>query len=295
MNDNKIKRFTSVIMTIAVFILASTLSSFTIKNPATNEKLNGKVKSLIHIDCQYEWSSINGSITKECKKEVYQFNINGNVITIDKYYSDTFWHERYIAYYNEHWRLLETDKYKRDTLINNGILESHHVFQYDALGRSIGPSHPLPRRISNYTPDGTKIISIYKENDSTVLDYTVFQTIADSIKKSTNSKVAVHDKNGNILEEEIMSYGVKTINKYDKLGNLKAYTIYNVDGSIQSRHVLTLNTHGNIIADNEYNADSLIDRNIFKYTYDKIGNWTVDSTFDNDTLTYIRTQQFEYW
>ena len=286
-----------------IFSVLIILLSFAPNNDMSKAGLKGKVKLLTHIDYQIIWDSIIQ--IRLSNKEELQFDRKGRGTTTKRYYTDKIFQDSSIAEYDDKGFLIEEKHYSRYKL-DSFFLMRYMTYRYDSLGRKIEldqtamPPNKSSKTVYIYDAKGklteTKIYNAdgsLKKEEVTKYDSKGYRM--GGVNDNGDSTYFKNDTKGNILEKgSISREGYKHIFKYNNLGSLIEYETYKPDGSLDNKHILGFDKHHNEF-DTTYTDKGAINITIRKLTYDKIGNWTIDSTFTNDTLTYIRTREFEYY
>jgi len=219
--------------------------------------------------------------------------------------TDISWQNRSIYSYNTKGLLSEKKTYRR-FFTYDSVLTDYIIYTYDSLGNR--------NEFDSIKTGGDKIRkTIDGLHDSVILIPASALLMSDTSNTITEkSVVKQYDKRGNLIhsentnnqyykkgilqEHEIMRNGEwKEIFRYNHKGEMTEYIVYFPDGTINRRYTYSSDKHGISIA-NEYDKNGkLKEKTISKKVFDRMGNITIDSTFTNDTLTYIRTQQFEYY
>jgi len=276
--------FVTVSKAIAGFFILLILLSFTPTKPA----LKGRVRSLIRSDYQILWDSIIH--VKLSNKEITEYDKSGNETMYKRYYTSNVWQDSIVSEYNSVGLLIGEKHY--NSFRDSFFLAHNITYRYDDMRRKIElkdsamPPNKSFKTVYKYGADSKPTETQIYNADGTLRNIDPYKR--DSVYTKYDARNHVIEK-GNLFPE-----GYKHIFRYDTLGYLIEYETYNPDGRLEKKHVIGLDKNRNGF-DTTYTDKGVTDISITKYTYDKIGNWTIDSTFVNDTLTYIRTQQIEYY
>jgi hypothetical protein len=101
------------------------------------------------------------------------------------------------------------------------------------------------------------------------------------------------------VKNEYGSYGnliERRTYKYDDNGNEIEVVVYLPDGRIDSKWTNKFDDKGNEIEYKDYKSDGSIgNQEIYKYEFDKEGNWIELSTFRNGALEFNVEREIKYF
>jgi YD repeat-containing protein len=287
-----------IILIFAALVLLSFSSK---KEPPYGFK--GKVKFYSYCDYHIKWSSQQAPQSILSSKLHYQYNSKENLTSGDNCQNDMC--SNFIRQYNDKGLLAEY------TIYNSQGKGTSHTYKYDTKGKmlehnTMTPSGVTYKSVFLYDNKGNMV-----EEDNYLGNGTIRKSIIHRYDKKSqliwenfdsgdkNAHGYRYDKKNNKIEMDVFKSDTILIEKhiylYDKKGRKIDDDTYKPDGSLVVKYTYLYDDKGSIILQTEYSPDGSIDKTINKFTYDKIGNWTIDSTFTNDTLTYIRTQEFVYY
>jgi len=253
---------------IALFILVA----YAQDNGLQRLKLKGKVKLYTYHDYQVKGAP-NAPIMMAMRQGEIEFNEDGNSINQDIYKRkrDTSGRHPKDGSYKPNYRF--------DTI--------HHTYN----DSSAKPYH-RPDTIKHYTYKDSKWVNKFLDS---------VQNVSHFAEQVNGAYWAVsfnfYDRKGNKIESRSVNiYGIIRIMKYNKMGEIKEHSSYSPKGNeiMSERNKNFWDKNGNTKS-YYYINNILKEVSIQKFTYDKVGNWLIDSIFTNDTLTYIKKQDFEYW
>jgi len=199
--------------------------------------------------------------------------------------------------------------YKSIIKYNSGNLIEHiHYSANDSLaGKTIAKCDSKRNIIesNSYQPDGKIVVRSnfkYDENSNRIEE--ISEQIDDGIKQRTSNKF---DIKGNIIDSKTESYPKNDsrgwfcisheTKKYDVKGNNIEIVILDcVNGAMNRKTIQKFDDKGNIIEENNYNADGrLMYKYIYKFDYDKKGNWIKKIDYKNEVPEYITIREIEYY
>lgn len=111
----------------------------------------------------------------------------------------------------------------------------------------------------------------------------------------------MYDDKGNVTEENYCEEDHKLVHKYtfkyDAKGNVTEYNFYNEDGELDYMSTFNYDEIGDLIEESTYGAEGcyLEGNRIFKYEYDKYGNWIKMTILVNNVLKTIGERVIEYY
>lgn len=200
----------------------------------------------------------------------------------------------------------QTSKVK--TKFNGNLIEYICYSANDSLVGKIIGKYDSKRNIvetNSYQPDGRIVVRSnfkYDENSNKIEE--ISEQIDNGFKQRTSNKF---DIKGNIIDSKTESYlkndsrGWFCIShetkKYDIKGNnIEIVIIDCVNGAMNRKTIQKFDDKGNIIEGSNYNVDGgLMYKYIYKFDYDKKGNWIKKIDYENEIPKYITIRQIEYY
>ncbi len=270
-------------------------------------KLKGKLKSYIYSHFLVKYDSLDNASLVLFSKESKQFDLAGNILVSRQYNTDGSERAKFEYSYNENGQTVEGKSFNK-----NGSLMAQYSYVYDKKGNLTEqrvknfPSGVTYKTVKQYDGRGNMIqedayngagiltksfVRKYDRKGHVIWrDFEAGDGIAESYK---------YDGKGNRTERNRLGAdGVvkeRHISVYGKTGAKTEETIYNENKQLLRKYTYAYDSHLNLTAENIYDPDSLIGQTIFKYTYDKTGNWLTDSAFENSKFTYLKKQDLEYY
>lgn len=284
------------------------------QNDWRNDKLNGKVKTLI----QYKANVINfknGETEKpriEFQKEYTKF---GMISFQESYDNFKELKQKTKNEYNE-----KGLRVKSITQFYQPNLKMVQTNKFDTAGRIISSSlvdndtMALSTRLEyNSHGDIKKSIVIKNGNSDTVIFKYKYDTNGHVLlkkqiqeNKSNESEhviISKYDETGNLTEEinKSETFGeIKWAYKYDSINGLEKNTEYQ-NGQIQQETYFDKNRNQTLV---KYYDNGELNREMrFEYTFDKTGNWNVRKAFFKQNFAkdkkfipvYVETRKIEYY
>ncbi len=213
----------------------------------------------------------------------FLFDLNGNIIELNRFKSDGTLDSKSTYKYDEKGNNIEENYFETD-----GSLNTKWINQYDNKDNIVSKYE--------YNLVGTihsKERYKYDEKGNLIETYTRYP---DSPKEFDRENYK-YDEKGNIIEiygigySSLIGEGESKRNyKYDEKGNIIEENYY---GNVTS---YKYNSKNDLTEINEYNSYGKLSNNlIFKYEYDKIGNWIKKITFLNKIPKYVTERHIEYY
>ncbi len=110
--------------------------------------------------------------------------------------------------------------------------------------------------------------------------------------KRVYSDISIEQENQDTVSKNNFTYNYDVEEKLTE-SKMNMWSIY--DSLKVKRIIFEYNDLGLQINANEFNEnDDLIETDIFKYEYDKKGNWVMKENFENDTLKNVISRKIEY-
>jgi len=301
--------------TSVIFSLFSCKNDF-IDNDLTNENLKGKVKS--YTQFVYEAIDRFGEIKKGeirggvSQNESRKYNKDGNKTEITHYNVDgssdykfiylfdeienikstlTFDSEgelkrKTLQKYGENRNLIEVEESKYSRLL--GSEKTRTIFKYDNKNNCIEESE--------YNSSGVLKTKIICKNDHKGNRVEEKKYSGDG--KTMGTKIYQYDSNRNIIiEDTYISKGslpnqVRSRVLKDSIEILN----YSDDKYHRYRYVFNYNENGDMIEESFHESDgSIAWKYIYKYKYDKKGNWIEMIGIRNEIPKYIIVREYEYY
>lgn len=272
---------------LAVLLLVALMCSFSAAKEAKTDrsemKLTGKVRSVRQIsylgverDGKPSKAGRADEVTaKEHDSFTLVFNAKGNKV------------ERQWLKLNDSLETRHTYKYSAGKLTEEtreGELRGKCFFKYDAGGNRAEESC--------YDEDeGTDSKIVYKYDEKGNL---AEQACADC---SPSSKTTYkYDEKGNLTETSTESDEfLSSVSKYDEKGNAVEVNSYDL-GTPTTRVVNQYDDKGNLAEATHYAADGSVSHTLlYKYAYDKHGNWVQQAEYDGGTPKYILERTIQYF
>ena len=268
--------------------------------------LAGRVKSFHEFDSSVTWVNGKATITFN-QQQLLVFDSTGGNTEVHKFDKHGVQNHYQKNSFDKRGNLIETDFYN----VNN-VLTSQTKSKHDSKGNISF------QEVFNYTNFGnleTHALRYY-DNKRRIWKEVIF---TPSQQVTTHTVRHYGKKNAALATQKKAR---KQIDKYDAKGNLTVREIYNDDGVLRSHMEWEYNAAGQKTLSRQYQPDStglkLIDETFFeehgrmlkgltyksgklqtetinKFVLDPVGNWTVDSTFENETLTAIKRRTLEYY
>lgn len=255
-------------------------------NDLTRLGLEGNVKTLIDIHC---YGGDTNKIPKTqctCYKTIFHFNVKGYLIEEIYFNPDDSMSSKYIYKYDKNDVKIENAYYKPD-----GSMSVKETYKYDDNGNKV----EWNRYFSN---DSLISKDTYKyDNQGNLTEWNRFLPNSKLDFKSVSN----YNEKGYIIETTCYdsdgSLSFKDIFKYDEKGN----TIENIrtqflDTNYISKNSYLYDKNGKMI-EWTISEDDLTTKEIYKYKYDKIGNWIKKSCFfeERDISLDTTYRKFEYY
>jgi hypothetical protein len=268
-----------------------TCSNQTSKKNTTNDwkenGLKGKVKSAK----MFKYDNIDslGRINPNCEKKLCLnklFNKEGKVILIEFHIKHDF-EEKYK--YDNNGNLIE----KIGTNQTSDTFQYQFTYKYDNNGRKIEGSLYLAKGINAYN---------YKYK------YDKKNNLVEELRYDTKGILSgkecyKYDENSNKIESD--KYGSDTIlinkctAKYDSVGNKIEYYDYSPNDSTSHKDNYKYDSNKNIIERKRLKLNSNPNNapivEVYKYEFDKIGNWVKQITYINNKPKFIQVREIEYY
>lgn len=149
----------------------------------------------------------------------------------------------------------------------------------------------------NYKPDGSLFERLTFKYDKRG------NRIQQKTYKSDASLEAIwytkYDKNSNVVEESYYPKGIldrKTIYRFNDKFKRTEIIYYDTTGKLFYKVKIVNDNKGNEIERSEFDSKNICyDQSIYKYTYDKQGNWIKIIKFKDQKLTHIAERTIEYY
>jgi len=281
-------KFIILLLSLLIISCANKISIKNSFNDWSKQNLNGKVKSL----SLYEYNKIDslGNVIKNCEKKKVRhilFDENGNITEHDTYDDYGGFKNKFI--YDDKYNVIEeityvgsfssiqykiTNKYDahsklmESTLFNaSGILKNKYNYKYDSKGK-------LNEKDCLNAKGSLEYINKYK-----------------------------YDNWGNQIEDA--KYGSdsafigRDTYKYDSVGNKIEFCQFDVNDSLGLKETYKFDSQKNMIEKKDYKVASYYNNSerlhVFKYEFDKQGNWIKLTAIINDIPKYIEVRELEYY
>lgn len=231
-----------------------------------------------------DWNTYKGDGTVEWNYN-REYDNQGNLIETNEYYKGKL-RNRHTYKYNANLDIVEENFFEGE-----GRLKLKEVFSYDDkhnITEVMDYDHTGNFRARyTYAYDG-------KGNQTEEREYT-----AEKSKKHRKI-VTKYDKDNNVSEvSEFTDQGKLTYQcKLDKWGNHISDITYNPDGTILEKvtQKIKYDAKGNQVENERFLADGKADmRKRFVYTYDKLGNWFLKITYENNKPVRITERFIDYF
>lgn len=221
-----------------------------------------------------------------------KFDNEGNIVERNEYNIDGSLSNKYIVKCESKENTIEKSLY-----YPNGSLLGKFIIKFD--------SHRNIVETDAYQPDGKIVVrSNFKYDENSNQIEKISEQFDDGFKQRTYNK---YDIKGNIIDSKTESYQKNDsrgwfcisheTKKYDDKGNNIEIVILNcVNGAMIRKTIQKFDDKGSIIEENNYNVDGgLMYKYIYKFDYDKKGNWIKKIDFENEIPAYITIRQIEYY
>ncbi len=261
------KTIAKLVWILPLFLMLSSCTKQNNKKNGWDElNLKRKVKSVTEVP--YEAKEKNGKIIKgkrtggfwdNCK---YLFDSKGNKIEEYSYNLNGSLYDKTTFQYNTNGNIIKANIYNSDT-----ILYRKTIYKYDANGKLIEE-----------------------------LCGTSFGTLEGKVNYKYDYRGSMIEFNFKSLDGRLKS---KATYKYNANGDVIKFCIFNSDGS-NSKTSYKYDANGNKIEENctsdgRKKIDKYKYREIYKYEYDKKGNWIRKITYRNNVLEKITERTIEYF
>jgi hypothetical protein len=205
-------------------------------------------------------SNENGQKDKLVHKNVFRYDNTGNKIELLNYRPDGSLASTTKYKYDENNHLVAEEVY-----LANGTLDVRYLTKTDARGRKIEQqmSRPKGNPIFNFTykfayddKDNMKEWSCYRQDGSLLWKYEY---------------------------------------KYDEKGNKSEWRLSSTNGAMTRKHIYHYDDKNNLASEIVLKADSTIEsRLIYNYQFDKKGNWTRQTKYENNKAVEIKERDIKY-
>jgi hypothetical protein len=283
----RFKIFIIVLFGILVVSCSNKTSLKKTTNDWSRQNLKGKVKSLT----LYWYNNIDslGQITKNSEKYVlhyFLFDKNGYVIKDVTNFDMT---GRQYEYDTKGNLIVET------TYDNNFMMMLYKMtYNYDNNGKLIGgalfaKTGGTPENTYNYKYDLNGIL--------------IEEDCFDDKGRLSHKNKYKNDTKGNQIEDikfDSDSVSVfKNIYKYDSIDEKIEYYQYDSKDSLVIKEIYIYDRDKNILEEKNYNVYNSPDKrnlyHIYKYDFDKTGNWIKRIDYINNIPKYIKVRELEYY
>lgn len=286
-----------------------TLYSFAPKQTSdfAGNKLRGKVKAYTYSYFTVKRDSLDNAQLHLFNRESKQFDVSGNVLVTRQYDADSTERARFEYSYNEKGQTQQGKSFNK-----KGSLMAQYSYLYDKKGNL------TELRVKNF-PSGVtyKTVKTYDAKGNMIQDdhYNTAGVLSKSFARRYDAKGHLvwenleagdgiaesyeYDRKGNrTVRNRLGADGTvreKHVSVYDKAGSKTEEAIYNETNQLLRKYTFVYDRYLNRVEENTFSPDSLITRTIFKYTYDKAGNWLTDSAFENNQFIYLKKQDLQYY
>lgn len=205
----------------------------------------------------------------------------------------------YVCLYDGKGRMVE--KRKLESVNQAMSVSERFTYTYDTQDRIIksaiyasDDTSAAVEEFFTYYPQLNQVIHRALRRDTKFGKISMDTFIYDRLNKEATPYQYSCKKKGEYLERTDFIKETRWINLYNRNNELIESNSYDSLHNSHDRMLYTYDDDGNQKTIISYRNNSFRYSNTHKYNYDKIGNWTTDSIFRNDTLQQIVKREFEY-
>ena len=291
-----------------------------------SNRLQGKVKEFKR--ATYSVAGNSGAVTKGKRLDDRHavFNRKGSyVIITDHRFTDNKLRLTEILEYDDNdnciastydadgnllWKIIyRYDKGEQSSYDSKGNLNRKFVSTYDDKGNRIEESefnadgNLNEKSVHKYDDNGHHIETILYDSEGHLEQKDIFKR-----DKEGTVEVSTYDADDNFLCKEIYKYDNKRCvenSHYDADGNLSYTLVYKYDDNGNmledsrydgSRLFFKYDDKGNRVEERIHAPDGSLSKiTVFRYNFDRKGNWVVKTTYENDIPTEVEERTIKYF
>ena len=285
------------------------LFSFAVKKretPYEHLQLVGKVKWYTEEDMQVTIDSQGIAHTHLSRKQHEEFDTAGRQLIIYGYTKGRLTSKN-VKEYDKQGRVVKDDFFNAKDIMTKSTYykrsrktSESFLSKYDTSGRIIYSDKKKFDQANRITRE---IITDYKKAVTSVSrpHYTEsIKSVLEKRKNGNNHKNDKYDSEGNLLERNIYNEDSTIKIRYTWVYNAAGKRIENAmyvrDSSGLNIQYRSFNDSlGRVLYQNNYEGGKLVTVTTNRYVYDSVGNWTIDSVFENNNFTRLMRREIQYY